>query len=305
MSSVGPDHRRVVLVTGANAGLGFELSLALARAGAHVVMACRSPTRAEDACARLLRRVPHARLSTLPLDLSEPDSIAQLPHLLEQQVGQLDVLIHNAGVFGLPLSRNSAGQEMHFATNYLGPFALTGMLLSLVHDAPGARVVCVGSLAHRLGKLRIEDPYAREGDYRPLAAYGRSKVALLSYTLELERRLRAHSSHIIAVGAHPGMAPTDIARGHAVANPRSGLGKWLNRRMESLIPSVTEAAQPILHAACAPTVQGGEYYGPGGLLEIAGAPARARVHRQALDPSLATQLWSASEHITGVRYLSR
>jgi len=297
-------HDKVALITGANAGLGYQLSLSLARAGAHVVMACRSPERAARAHEQLLCEVPHARTTLALLDVSSPESIRELGAFIGALVGHLDVLIHNAGIFGVPLSRNVAGQELHFATNYLGPFALTGVLLPFFRDAPGSRIVCVGSLSHRLGKLRIDELDWREADYKEFAAYARSKLALLAFAVELDRRLRQTSSNIIAVGAHPGFAPTDIAKNHAVANPKTAFGKWLIKRIEASMATVEQAAAPILHAACAEGVRGGEYYGPGGWLEIAGAPAKARLNARALNAELALQLWSASEALTGIRYLS-
>jgi NAD(P)-dependent dehydrogenase (short-subunit alcohol dehydrogenase family) len=295
-------QNKTVLITGANAGLGYQIAMSLAREGAHVVMACRSPERAERARAQLLADVPKANATLVPLDVASPESIHALGELVGQRVGQLDLLIHNAGIFGVPLSRNEAGHELHFATNYLGPFALTGVLLPFFRDVPGARIVCVGSLAHRFGKLRIEDDW-QPASYSPWAAYGRSKVALLSYTMELNRRLAQRGSQIVAVGAHPGFAPTDIAKNHAVANPKGPFRKWLMKRVEERMATVEQAAGPILHAACADTVRGGDYYGPGGWLEIAGAPKKARINAQALNAELACQLWSTSEALTGIRYL--
>lgn len=293
---------KTALVTGANAGLGYQLAVSLARAGAHVVMACRSPERAQRARAQLLADVPDANATLVPLDVASAASIHALGELVRERVGQLDLLIHNAGIFGVPLSRNDAGQELHFATNYLGPFALTGVLLPFFRDVSGARIVCVGSLAHRFGKLRVDDDWER-ASYSPWAAYGRSKVALLSYTMELNRRLEQRGSKIIAVGAHPGFAPTDIAKNHSVANPKSPFRKWLKKRVEERMPTIEQAAAPILHAACAEGVRGGDYYGPSGWLEIAGSPKKARINAQALNAELACQLWSSSEALTGVRYL--
>lgn len=295
---------KVVLVTGANAGLGYALSAALARGGAHVVMACRSSQRASRALCRLRAEVPGAILSIVEVDLSDLASIRHLGATFSEQVGELDVLVHNAGVFGLPINRNGVGQEMHFATNYLGPFALTGALLPYFREEPGARIVTVGSLAHRFGRPSVEDPYEDAGRYSAWSAYGRSKVSLLAYTFELDRRLRASGRSIIALGAHPGMAATDIANGHAVASPRSALGRWLVSRLEGWVPTAAEAARPVLHAVCAPGVRGAEYYGPGGFLEIAGAPAPAYVSPRALDTAFAQRLWAASEKLTGIRYLS-
>jgi NAD(P)-dependent dehydrogenase (short-subunit alcohol dehydrogenase family) len=216
----------------------------------------------------------------------------------------LDLLIHNAGIFGIPAMRNSAGHEMHFATNYLGAFALTGLLLSVFGDAAGTRVVSVGSLAHRFGRLSLHKLSFDELNYNPWRAYARSKVALLSFTLELNRRLAKQGSKITALCAHPGFAPTNIGASHSVTNPKTALGKWFTEYMRANMQTVTEAARPILHAACADGPSGGEYYGPGGWFEIGGAPARARLARGAQDARLANELWSASESLTGIRYLS-
>lgn len=294
---------KTIVVTGANAGLGFQLSLALARTGAHVVMACRNAERAELARRRLLDEAPEAQVTTLPLDLSEPKSIDEFGRLLVDRVGRLDILINNAGIFGMPPAQSPAGHEIHLATNYLGPFVLTGTLLPSFRDAPGARIVNVGSLAHRFGRLDPERLDAEDLDYSPWRVYARSKVALLIHTLELARRLRERGSHIIALAAHPGFASTEMAK-NPVTQPRTAVGRWLQRRVEPWIPSAAAAAAPILHAVGAEGVSGGDYFGPGGWLEIAGAPARARLHACALDEELGRRLWSKSEALTGVRYLS-
>jgi NAD(P)-dependent dehydrogenase (short-subunit alcohol dehydrogenase family) len=296
---------KVALVTGANAGLGYQLSLSLARMGAHVVMACRSLQRAEQARDLLRKEVPAASVTVVPLDLAEPDSIHELGALFGPQVGRLDMLIHNAGVYGVPLARTRAGHELHFATNYLGPFALTGLLLPYFQDSPQSRIVFVGSLAHRMGKLNMDQPDWQEAGYRPMAAYGRSKLALLAYKLELHRRLLQRNSKVVAVSAHPGFAPTDTAKRHAEVDRKGAFGKWMFARIESLLPSVAQAAAPILQAATAEGVRGGEYYGPGGWFEIMGAPTnKARINARAHDAELAQRLWSMAEELTGVRYLS-
>jgi NAD(P)-dependent dehydrogenase (short-subunit alcohol dehydrogenase family) len=294
---------KVVVVTGANAGVGLELSRRLARAGAHVVMACRSVARAERARERVLGEVPGARITVLLLDVSDPASIREFRNRFAWHVRRLDVLINNAGIFGVPLSRNSAGHEAHLATNYLGPFSLTGALLPLFRDRPGARIVNVGSLAHLYAKLSPEALNPKDAEYNDWRAYAHSKLALVTYTIELSRRLRERQSNIVAVGAHPGMAATAIADHHPIANPKSAMGMWLKKMMERLVPTVAEAAEPILHAAGGEDVVGGEYYGPSGWLEIAGAPAKARLNECASDQELARRLWATSEGLTGVGYL--
>jgi NAD(P)-dependent dehydrogenase (short-subunit alcohol dehydrogenase family) len=294
----------LVVITGANAGLGFETVLAFARGGASVVMACRSLERAQKAQRDLLERVPAASTTILPLDVSEPESIRAFARKLANRGDRLDVLVNNAGIVAVPLSRNSVGHEMQLATNYLGAFALTGRLLPLFREGVRARVVNVGSHANRLGKLPLDDPNWEREPYGELRAYARSKVALLSFTMELERRLRRSGSHVIALGAHPGFAATDVRRHSPMLSATSFVGRWLESVGALFTPSASEACRSIVHAASNEGVRSGDYWGPSGFLEIRGAPGRARVNPVAHDVGLARRLWSLSESLTGVRYLS-
>jgi len=294
----------VAVITGANAGLGFETALELARSGASVVMACRSQERAEQARRDLLARVPSATATFVALDVSEPESIRAFVRELSDRRGRLDLLINNAGIVAVPLARNSVGHEMQLATNYLGAFALTGLLLPLFRADAGARIVNVGSHANRWGRLPLEDPNWERTPYREFTAYARSKRALLCFTMELERRLRMSGSRVVALGAHPGFANTDIRRHSPKLQATSFVGRWVERVGARFVSSAAEACQPIVHAALDVGVRGGDYWGPRGLLEIRGAPGRARVNPIARDTLLARRLWSLSESLTGVRYLS-
>jgi len=294
----------VVVVTGANAGLGFATALELVRSGASVVMACRSPERAEQARSELLAQVPAATATILPLDVSEPESIRRFVRAFSDRCGRIDVLINNAGIVAVPLSRNSVGHELQLATNYLGAFALTGLLLPLFRADASARVVNVGSHANRWGRLPLDDPNWERTPYRELRAYARAKLALLSFTLELERRLRRSGSRVIALAAHPGFAATDIRRHSAKLQATNFVGRWIERVGGRFVPSPAEACRPIVHAARDSGVRGGDYWGPSGFLEIRGEPGRARVNPIARDVLLARRLWSLSESLTGVRYLS-
>jgi NAD(P)-dependent dehydrogenase (short-subunit alcohol dehydrogenase family) len=294
----------IAVVTGANSGLGYQTALALARSGATVVMACRSAARAQQAQADLQALLPTARTELIPLDLSEPESIRSFGDTLAARCGGLDLLINNAGVVAAPLAHNSAGHEMHLATNYLGAFALTGTLLPLFRDGTPARIVNVGSLGHRLTGIDLDDLNWQTTSYNPWKAYFRSKLAIVSFTLELDRRLRRSGSSVLALGAHPGFAATDVAKKSSALAPTNAFGKWLQDKISLLIPSPADAARPIVHAACDADVRGGDYYGPGGFLEIRGDTARARVNRLASDAEVGGRLWALSESMTGVRYLS-
>ena len=295
---------RTVVITGANTGLGFQTALSLAQMGERIVMACRSVERARQAQRDLLADVPNADTIVLPLDVSEPASIREFGEEFSDRIGRLDLLINNAGIAGGALTRNSVGHELQLATNHLGAFALVGTLLPFFRDDAPARIVNVGSLAHRLAKLDLDDVNWEKTRYNEWRAYARSKLALLSFTLELSRRLQRNGSHVVALAAHPGMAATEIAKGHAMVEPRSSFGKWLNRRIEPFIPLAADAAMPILHAACAKDVAGGDYFGPSRVLETRGTTGRASVNPIARDVDLARQLWTSSESMTGVRYLS-
>jgi NAD(P)-dependent dehydrogenase (short-subunit alcohol dehydrogenase family) len=293
---------RVVVVTGATGGLGLELARRLARLGAHVVLACRNPPRAERARELVLSESVGARATVLPLDVAEPASIREFGTRFSREVGHLDILINNAAIFGGPLSYNSAGHELQLATNYLGPFALVGVLLPAFRDRPGARIVNVGSLAHLTARSSVQELDSAGRYYGAWRAYAHSKWALATYTLELNRRLRGR--HVIAVGAHPGFAPSDLSRNMGVASRGSPIGRFIIKTLERSLHTIVEAATPVLHAACAEGVRGGEYYGPGGWLEVAGPTAKARLHPGASNQEVATRQWSASETLTGVSYLS-
>ncbi len=299
-----PFSARAVVVTGANSGVGFATCLALARAGAHVVMACRNMAKAEAARADLLAEVPTASVTLLELDVSEPKSIDAFSERLSSEVGAIDVLVNNAGVVGNPFSQNSAGYEMQLATNYLGPFALTGRLLPLFDlDAPG-RIVNVGSLAHRFARLDLDDLNLEEPDYNAWKSYARSKLALTSFTMELQRRLTRIRSRVVTLAAHPGFAATEIGKNNPALDRESGIGAWMNRWIEPLIPTAEQAARSIIHAATSQDAGGGDYWGPRGFFEIGGRPGRARVNRAAYDTDLGERLWSVSERMTGVAYLT-
>jgi len=296
---------KVAVVTGANAGIGFQTTLSLVRMGARVVMACRSMDKATQAQGELLAAVPGADTVIIPLDLSEPESVREFARRFAAEIGRLDLLVNNAGIVGIPLARNSVGQELQLATNYLGGFALTGLMLPLFPASGWARIVNVGSLMNRFGKLDLDDLNWEKTPYDEWQGYGRSKVAMLSFTLELDRRLRKSGSNIVALSAHPGFASTNIHQNSAALQPKSAFDAWRKKKLEPLIPRADQAARPIVHAATADTVQGGEYYGPKGLFEIAGKKVgKARINPVARDTALGKRLWTLSESMTGVRYLS-
>ncbi len=289
-----PDQSgRTAVVTGANSGIGFHTAQELARKGAHVVLACRSEPRGRDALNRIVAEAPSASVELAPLDLGNLASVRRFAEDLAARSKRLDLLVNNAGVMVPPLGRTEDGFELQFGINHLGHFAFTGLLLQLIADTPGARVVTVSSLMHRPASVDFDNLNAEQG-YRPQRAYGQSKLANLLFAFELERRLRAQGAAALSIASHPGWTATNLQR-HAP------LTSFFNRFFAQ---GAARGALPSLYAATAPEAEGGGYYGPGGLLELRGLPKPATASRAARDRDTAARLWRVSEDMTGVRFLS-
>ena len=285
---------KVAIVTGANRGLGLEIATALAKGGATVVLACRDAAKAGAAAEQIRRSVPGAALEPMVLDLAELASIRRFAAAYAARFPKLDLLVNNASAILVPRSATRDGFEMHMGVNHLGTFALTGLLLDRLGAAGAARVVNTSSLAHRMAKhFDIDDLQYRNGPYREMEAYGRSKLATLLFTFELDRRLKRAGLPVIAVAAHPGWSNTNPDR-----------GGFLMRLMNDLMAQApAQGAAPAIHAATMPDVQGGDFFGPGGLQELRGSPRRVEARPEARDAALAAQLWERSERLTGVKYL--
>jgi NAD(P)-dependent dehydrogenase (short-subunit alcohol dehydrogenase family) len=299
-----PDQSgRCVLVTGATSGLGLASAVALARAGARVLLTARDPERGKAALDRVLAASsPHLpRAELVELDLADLASVHAAAGEVRDRTGdRLDVLINNAGVMGTPPQLTVDGFELQIATNHLGPAALTWLLMPALRGAPAARVVTVSSIAHRGGGLDPDDLHFLRRPYRPGTAYAQSKLANLLFTAELDRRLRAAGCTVIAAAAHPGTSGTELV-GNSLRR-RSALLAALAAPFNTLLTQSVEAgARPQLYAATAPQVRGGDYLGPDRFAETRGHPAPARRSRAAQDPELAARLWEATAAATGVR----
>ena len=291
---------RLAIVTGATGGLGLETALVLAGKGAEVVLAARSPDKGTEA-ERLIRfRHPNAAVRFDLLDLASLASVQAFAERYLATGRPIDILIDNAGVMALPTRQTTVdGFEMQFGTNYLSHFALVGRLLPLLIRAK-ARVVQLSSVAHRSGHIRLED-LNYQSHYSPWPVYQQSKLAMLMFALELQRRSDAHGWGLTSVAAHPGFARTDlIANGHA---GKPGLFARGARLLEAVLShSAADGALPILMAATLPDPTPGGYYGPTGFQEMKGPPGVAVIKRQARDADVARRLWTESERLTGVAY---
>ena len=293
-----PEQRgRVAVVTGANSGIGFEAAAALAGKGAHVVLAVRDPGKGERAVARITDRHPEADVTVHELDLASLASVRAAARDLKAAYPQISLLINNAGVSATPKASTKDRFELQFGTNHLGHFALTGLLLEHLLPVANSRIVTVSSMGHRVRSAIDFDDLHAERRYDPFAAYGRSKLANLLFTYELQRRLTANGETTIAVAAHPGSSRTELLR----KSPA-----WLRISSAVLGPLIFQSprmgALPTLRAATDPTVRGGQYYGPGGLGEQRGYPKCVQSSAQSHDEELQRRLWMVSEELTGVNY---
>jgi NAD(P)-dependent dehydrogenase (short-subunit alcohol dehydrogenase family) len=276
---------RTAIVTGANSGIGRAAARALAGAGARVVLAVRDTAKGRDAAATM----PGAT-EVRPLDLASLASVREFAGAWE---GDVDLLINNAGVMAPPLSRTAEGFELQFGTNHLGHFALTNLLVEHVTG----RVVTVSSTGHRMGSIDFDDLNWERKPYRAWRAYGQSKLANLLFTSELQRRLTAAGSPVLATAAHPGYAATNLQfhSGRRLLDLVSAVGNRVLAQDED------GGALPTLFAATADMPPAG-FAGPGGFLEQRGAPKLVARSGAASDEAVARRLWDASEQLTGVRF---
>ena len=297
-----PDQKgRIVLITGANSGLGLRSAEALARAGAQVLLACRDPKKAADALELVEACATTGAPSVISLDLADLSSIEAAAEVVADRVDHIDVLMNNAGVMAIPLRRTADDFEMQFGTNHLGHFALTGRLLPLLLAADEPRVISTSSQAHRIGKMRWDDLHWRKR-YSKWLAYGQSKLANLLFAFELDRRAQREGVALVAAAAHPGYASTHLQ----AAGPEMAGNPLMERAMDFgnriMAQSDADGALPQLYAATMPNVKGGEYYGPNGPFEVRGSPKKVGCAGAARDTSAAKRLWDVSEKETGVTY---
>ncbi|MET0221720.1 MAG: SDR family oxidoreductase [Tardiphaga sp.] len=289
---------KLAVVTGATGGLGFETSLALAAAGAEVVLTGRNDDKGSQAIDAICAQVPNALISYQHLDLASLASVANFARRFAQLHGPLDLLVNNAGVMALPTRQTTAdGFEMQFGTNYLGHYALTAHLLPALRRGSAPRVVQLSSTVHRVGVVDFDDLQG-ERSYRPWKAYSQSKLAMLMFALELQRRSDVAGWGLISNAAHPGSSRTDlISNGPG----NGGLIGLISRLLRPLGHSAAAGALPTLFAATAPAAVGGGYYGPSGIFELSGPPAAARIVR-GQDAAAAARLWDVSAVLTGASF---
>jgi len=290
---------KVIIVTGGNSGLGYEAVKAFAGKGAEVVLASRSPEKAEQAKKEILETHPDGKIRVMYLDLADLTTVRSFADDFSKAYQQLDVLLNNAGIMMSPYFTTKDGFEGQFGINHLGHFALTGLLLDLLKKTPGARVVNVSSGAHRWGSMDFSNLMFENGEgYSSRKAYGRSKLSNLLFTYELNRRLEGTKKDITVAAAHPGIAMTNLGRymqKKLIVKILYPLFRWMSQDQAM-------GALPEIRAAVDPNVKGGEYYGPGGNKERKGHPVVVPSSEASHNLEDAKKLWEVSEKLTGVKF---
>ncbi|MGW6848324.1 SDR family NAD(P)-dependent oxidoreductase [Streptomyces virginiae] len=289
---------RVFLVTGGNAGIGYFVAEQLSTTGATVVLGSRNPAKAEAATASIRARVAGARVRAVRLDLADLPSLETVPEALE--VEHLDAVVHNAGVAldDPPRGETEDGHELMFGTNRLGHFALTRWLMPLLSAAPAARVVTMGSFAAKSERLDLDDLQSRE-DYRPKRTYGRSKLAQMSFAVELDRRLRTADSTVTSVVTHPGGALDSLTPSRPPLPARTAGARLGAAPAALLLQGKHAGAWPAVRAVLDPAVRGDRLWGPR-VFGLRGEPRPYPIWPHLADRSVAGRLWETSGDLTGV-----
>lgn len=285
VKDIPPQNGRTAIVTGANSGIGYHEALELGRAGARVIVVSRDPARGSAALDDMKRAAPGAQFELEICDVSSQESIrAFAKRFLDRDI-PLDILINNAGVMMLPKRELSVdGFEMQLATNHLGPFLLTGLLIPALQKSNSPRVVAVASLVARRGYVGEVVDFKKES-YSPFGVYAESKLANLLFTRELAKRY----PWLTAVAGHPGGSATNLTR-------------HTTKIVNIFLQGAEYGALPITRAAVDPNVKSGDYFGPRGLSEFQGYPTAAWIPRLGHDDEVCARYWQASQEATKIKY---
>lgn len=283
---------RVAIVTGSSSGIGYETARVLANKNATVIIAVRNKEKGKFAIDKIKAQNSNADLHLLELDLANLKSIESFAETFKNQFNRLDLLINNAGVMIPPYTKTEDGFELQMGTNHLGHFALTAKLIDLLNKTEGARIVNVSSGAHKIGNINFDDINWEQRKYKKWGSYGDSKIANLYFTFELQRRLTEAHSKVKVTASHPGWTATELQR-------YTGLFNFLNNFFAQ---NITMGALPTLRAAIEEPVNGGEFYGPKGFMEIRGYPVIVKPNSLSQDKDIAKRLWEVSEKMTGMAF---
>jgi NAD(P)-dependent dehydrogenase (short-subunit alcohol dehydrogenase family) len=294
IDQVSSQQGRVAIVTGANSGIGYQTTLALVKKDVEVIMACRNLQKAEEIKAKILRMHPEAKIKPMKVDLSSLADVRQFADQFKTHFDRLDLLINNAGIMMSPYKVTEDGFENQLATNYIGHFALSGLLLPLLTRTSGSRIVTLSSLSYKWAEIQFDDFHALKS-YSRKKAYGQSKRACLMFAFELQRRLSVNGYKTLSVAAHPGLSKTNLDQYFpSLIRPLGNL----------FLQSAEKGALPVLYAALSKDVAGGEFIGPDGFQQMRGYPTKVDADEYSNDKEVAQHLWQASQEMTNVFYLN-
>jgi len=297
LDNIPSQKGKIAIVTGANSGLGKEITIGLAKKEIKVIMACRNESKAESAKAEVLSQVNSADIEIMLLNLDSLNAVRNFAEAFGEKYDRLDLLIENAGIMIPPLAKTEDGFESQMGVNYFSHFLLTNLLYPILNKTEGARIVTTSSLAHERGRIDFDNLNA-EKSYSKIGAYGQSKLACLLFAYELKRRLEKAGSNVIAVSSHPGVSKTNLF---------TNIPTIAQLLMTPLLPIFTHppkyAALPALYAALGSDVKSGDYYGPIGFNGLKGKPGKVKSKPHSYDEKIASELWDVSEKLTGEKFV--
>lgn len=291
---------KIILVTGANSGLGLECATTFAEKGATVVMAVRSIQKGEDAKADILKKHPKAKLDLMKLDVGDLKSVREFADAFKAKYDRLDILLNNAGVMAIPRQLTPDGFETQLGVNHLGHFALTGLLLETITKTPKARIHNVSSSANYFGKINFDDLMG-EQKYGRWDAYYQSKLANVFFTFELQKRLRAAGYDTVANVSHPGLVMGNL-QANSMAQSGTGRGEGILYQVTGplLAQDIRMGVLPMLYGMVSPEAKGGAFYGPR-MFNLRGYAAEKKANKLAYDADALKRFWDVSEQLTGVQ----
>lgn len=284
---------KVAIVTGANSGIGQEITIGLAKKEVKVIMACRNIKKAEITKIEIIKTIPSADIEIMELDLNSLTSVRSFVKSFCDKHNKLNLLIENAGIMIPPFAKTEDGFESQMAVNYFSHFLLANLLMPVLNKTEGARIATTSSIAHENGRIDF-DNLNSELSYSKMGAYSQSKLACLMFAYELQRRLNKAGSKVIAVSAHPGVSKTNLF---------FNFSRLFQVLTTPILPFFThspeKAALPMLYAVLGDDVKGGDYFGPTGFKGMKGKPGKVNSKPHSMDKDVAKRLWGVSEKLTG------
>ncbi|MCE7741693.1 MAG: SDR family NAD(P)-dependent oxidoreductase, partial [Candidatus Heimdallarchaeota archaeon] len=284
-----------IVITGANSGLGFEITRVLSYKNPHIIMACRNLEKAENAKTFILKENPEASLEIMQIDLSKQSSVKEFVKEFTGKYEKLDVLFNNAGVMFAPKMITEDGLELHMAANHFGHFTLTGLLMNILEKTENSRIVSIASMGHRFGRINFNELNYEKGGYNKIMAYSNSKIANLYFGYELDRRLKAKGSSVLSVVAHPGWTRTNLQTAGGEIDESKGQVRFWNFMNIFFSQTVDMGVLPQLRAAFDPETKGGEYYSPEKFLHLRGSPIVKPSNKRSRNEKIAKKFWEVSE----------